>query len=348
MFNMDKRLRAFYADEVAIDATVRKQLRDTRVANEVRLENGLVRAGRKKPKRHQIQGGYAMKTVVQQPEGKYDIDNGAVFSPEALHKGDGDMTPLEVRAMVCSALQDPKFKRQPEVRKHCVRVYYDDGHWVDVPAYRELTDPYTKETYLELASTSWTRSDPAGVTKWFRDHEAAVSPDAEKSGDPQFRRITAYVKGLPKRRTSWTRWPTGFMVSVLVEECYKSSDRDDVALRNTLVAIRNRLLVSTVIYHPVLRSERLDRGVGTDEDSRCVAMREKLEDLLPKLNVLDRSDCTGADAAKAWDSLYGTTYFNDSLKENTAKAFGALGGATLGRFERGDGGRYGDGGGRAG
>jgi hypothetical protein len=353
MFNMDKRLRAFYKDEVAIDAPTRKVLHEARIANEERLENGLVTAGRKKPKRHIIQGGYAMKTVVQQPENKYDIDNGAIFPPAALLKANAsEMTTLEVRQMVCDALQDAKFKKKPEVRKHCVRVYYNDGYWVDVPAYREVTDSNTKETYLELASTRWTRSDPAGVTTWFRNLETTLSPDAEKQGDPQFRRITAYVKALSKQRTSWITWPTGFMSSVLVEKCFKSNDRDDVALRDTLEAIRNRLLVSTVIYHPVLTSERLDRGSGSDEDARCVEMREKLGELLPKLDVLDRSDCSDGDAAKAWDTLYGTTYFSEKLSEklseNATKVFGALGGATVSKFERGDGGRYGDGGGRTG
>jgi hypothetical protein len=349
MFNMDKQLRAFYTDEVAIDAATRKKLRDARVANEERLENGLTKAGRKKPKRHQIQGGYAMKTVVQQPNNKYDIDNGAIFSPDALLKSNGtEMTPLEVRTMVCDALKDSKFNKQPEVRSHCVRVYYNDGHWVDVPPYREVTNQYTKQTHLDLASTEWRRSDPAGVTTWFRGREAALSPDADKSGDPQLRRITAYVKALAKQRSSWTTWPTGFMLSVLVVECYTKNDRDDVALRDTLKAIQSRLLWNTTIYHPVLTTERLDRGKTLEDDPRCAALRDRLGELLPKLEVLDRSDCTESDAAKAWDTLYYTTYFQDSIKENAAKAFGALGGGSLGKFERGDGGRYGDRGGRTG
>lgn len=341
MFDMDAILRSYYTDEVAIDADIRKTLHNARVANEGRLENGLAKAGRKKPKRHQPQGGYAMKTVVQQPESKYDVDNGAVFEPSALMKTNGvEMTPLEVRQMVCDALQDEKFKTKPVVRTHCVRVQYNEGYWVDVPVYRELLNPLNNAPYLELASATWKISTPAAVTAWFRKLEVTRSPDAGGSGDPQFRRIVAYVKGLPKQRKTWT-WPTGFMMSVLVSECFHADARDDISLRKTLDAIFGRLSRSTEILHPILTRERLDKGTGGDKDPRCVAMHAKLGELLPNFAITDRHDCTAEDAARAWDALYGVTYFKDHLPPNTPKALAAVSTPVIGKFERGDGGRYG-------
>jgi len=42
------------------------------------------------------------------------------------------------------------------------------------------------------------------------------------------------------------------LVSTLVAECYRAdSDRDDGALYNTMVAVRDRLNFSTSIYNPV-------------------------------------------------------------------------------------------------
>ena len=341
MYNVDKKLRAFYSAEVTIDNKTRGVLRDARKANESRLKTGLEKGGRKTFKRHVKQGGYAMKTVVQQPKNKYDVDNGVVFSPDALLNGNGaELSPLEVRKVVCNALQDDKFTTPPQVRRHCVRVYYNDGYWVDVPVYREIVSP--SETYLEIASTDWKRSDPAGVTAWFRDVESR-SNDKGLSGDPQIRRIVAYIKGLAKTRESWN-WPTGFMVSVLVEECYRGDDRDDVTLRETLTAIRDRLKYNTAVRHPKFPLERLDRGDASSEDARCVEMRDKLTSLLPALDVLDASGCTAEEADKAWDTLYSTTWFRDQRTNKAAEsgAFGAFATGVPGKFERGDGGgRYG-------
>jgi hypothetical protein len=332
MYDMDKNLRKFYGDEVIIGTDVRKQLHDARVANENSLESGLKKAGKPLPKRHVRQGSYAMKTVVQHPNNAYDIDNGALFVKASLAgpRG-GDMTPLEARTMVCDALQDTNFKTKPEVRKNCVRVHYNEGRWVDIPVYREVVEGNT--TRLELASREWKTSDPEGVTAWF-ESLVSKSPDADKAGDPQFRRIVSYVKGLAKTRMSWN-WPTGFMVSVLVSECYVADARDDVSLRKTLKAIVQRLEGSRRIDHPVLSGERLDRG---DDDSRCIEMRDKLKELLQNLEILDDPKCTAEQAAKAWDTLYGVTFFRDRMKAGGNPVAAAIPTAAV---ERGSGGRYG-------
>ncbi len=123
------------------------------------------------------------------------------------------MPALASRQMVCDAVQDDKFKKAPEVRNHCVRIYYNDGYWVDVPVYRERTDPNTKNTFLELASADWKKSDPEGVTNLVSGSLTTREPDVSQGGDPQFRRIVAYVKGIAASRTSWN-WPSGFMISV--------------------------------------------------------------------------------------------------------------------------------------
>jgi hypothetical protein len=334
MYNIDSRLREFYAEEVVIGADIRKKLHEARVANEGRLESGLKKAEKPAPKRHVKQGSYAMKTVVQQPNNAYDIDNGALFDKAKLiGPNGGEMTPLEARTMVCDGLQDASFKKKPEVRPHCVRVHYNEGWWVDVPVYREVIEG--KVTRLELASSAWKASNPEGVTAWFDALVKSKSPDADKAGDPQFRRVVSYVKGLAKTRTSWN-WPTGFMISVLVSETYVSDERDDVSLRKTLKAIVKRLEGSLRIDHPVLAGERLDRG---DDDSRCVDMRDKLKDLMGNLDVLDDPKCSAEQAAKAWDTLYGVSFFRDRIKGGGTSAVAAA--TPTAAVERGTGGRYG-------
>ncbi len=171
MFDLDSNLRKLYGDKVAIPKSVREELHNARKANEDRLESGLAKAGKPQVKRHIRQGGYAMKTVVQQHDNAYDIDNGALFTYDSLlGPNKGPMSALDARKMVCDALQDDKFKKKPEVRANCVRVFYNDGYWVDVPVYRERVDANTKATYLELASADWKlwspKASPSGSRTW--------------------------------------------------------------------------------------------------------------------------------------------------------------------------------------
>jgi hypothetical protein len=342
MFDLDATLRKFYGDKVAIPKSVRDELRDARAANETRLENGLTKAGKPKVKRHVRQGGYAMKTVVQQHDNAYDIDNGALFTYDSLlGPNKGPMSAPDARKMVCDALQDDKFKTKPEIRTNCVRVSYNDGYWVDVPVYRERVDANTKTTYLELASADWKRTDPEGVTAWFQDMEKRLSRDFDEGGDPQFRRVVAYVKALAVSRKTWN-WPNGFMISVLAESCFTADDRDDVSLRKTLKAMHSVLVQNMPIMHPKIKGERLD--VKGDPDVRCVEMRDKLAELLKELQILDDPKCNAEQAASVWDTVYGTDYFRDKFGGRGSGAKAALSFASSdspSKFERGDGGRYG-------
>src|SRR3546814_5852693 len=85
------------------------------------------------------QGYHAMKTMIQGEDSDYDIDDGVYFEKDHLvGPNGGEMSGRAVRQMVCKALQDERFKVPPEVRKNCVRVYYNDGYHVDLPSYRKI------------------------------------------------------------------------------------------------------------------------------------------------------------------------------------------------------------------
>src|SRR5437588_5067045 len=102
MYNLDATLRKFYSSKVAIPTSVRQTLSKARIDNEERLERNLAKAAKPKVKRHIRQGGYAMKTVVQQPGNAYDIDNGAMFNyASLLGPSGGAMSALDARSMVC-------------------------------------------------------------------------------------------------------------------------------------------------------------------------------------------------------------------------------------------------------
>lgn len=256
-----------------------------------------------------------MRTMVQQPDKDYDVDDGVYFDLEQL-KGPrgGDKSASEVKEMVRKALHDDSFERPPEKLKHCIRVYYSAGYHVDVPVYRRIVEEDiwgNEEIHVELASTDWKTSNPLAVTDWFLDANKAKSPNNDNGG--QLRRIVRLLKAFARSRPSWREHiATGFMITKLVVEEYSANaDREDRALYNTMVAIRNRLSWNLEIKHPTVEGEMLTKG---PDDSQARFLREKLDWAVGELDVLFQGDCNREQALKAWGKAFNTEFFIDRLE----------------------------------
>lgn len=345
MYNTSVQVLGFHNAKVALPSSERTEMRKRRDANRDRLKNGLTRGEKPAPIGQRTQGSYAMRTMVQDADTDYDIDDGVYFRKEKLvgAKG-GEMSALAVRQMVCDALQDSRFKTAPEVLKNCVRVHYNEGFHVDVPAYRriEKTDAWTgKTTYTyELASSDWKASDALAVTQWFRDRNELHSTDLDDT-DGQFCRVVRLLKTFARSRSSWkSLTATGFMLTKLADDSFRASDgRDDVALRETMKAIRERLQWNTTIAHPTLTGENITR----ENDGRPCHFKDRLVENLKHLEVLDRHDCTHADAMAAWDKVFCTDWF--SAQPEPAGGSGGGSAKVASRVpsqpvEKRDGGRY--------
>ncbi len=302
---------AFHDERVTLSTAARNEMRTRRNSNRKRLEKGLERDEEPQPRMLKSQGSYAMWTMVQYKAKDYDIDDGVYFAKDELKgpKG-GDRTPLAAKEMVKKAGHDDSFKKPPDVRANCVRVYYDAGYHVDVPVYRIVEEegaPAATESY-ELASSEWKSSDPAEVTNWFSKENQSQSPNKENGG--QLRRITRLLKTFARSRDSWnTRIATGFMITKLVVEKYQVNDaREDTSLYDTMRSIRDRLKTNLEVDHPVVSGEKLTKG---PDDARTRFLREKLSEAIDTLDVLFDPDCTTAESRKAWDKAFNTDFFRN-------------------------------------
>lgn len=342
MFDCSSHITKYHDDKVSLPKVERDRMRERRNANRERLKKGLQNKGNPTPIGCHSQGSYTMRTMVQDSGNDFDIDDGVYFREEDLvgPKG-GELSPLQVRQMVCEALQDEnRFARAPEVLKNCVRVYYSEGHHVDVPAYRRLeeTSFWTGEseyTY-ELASAEWKRSDPRQVTNWFNDRNAKLSPDSTSSKGGQFRRVVRLLKKFARSRPSWkSSIATGFMLTKLAEESFVPVlGRDDQAFRETMEKIRSRLTWNTSIEHPVLGGEWLTK----DDDARPAFLRKRLAENLKHLAILDQADCTHEQAMKAWDKVFCCDWFVQ--QQPTESCSGSTYGKPSRAVEKRGGGRY--------
>jgi len=321
MFDCSKEVLGYHDDEVTLPQAQRTEMRDRRDSNRTRVRNGLVKNKDPQPREFASQGSYEMKTMVQHPEKDYDIDDGIYFEKDDLKgQNDAEKSALDAREMVRDAVDDGSFKRSPEARKNCVRVYYEAGYHVDIPVYRRVvTKNWSggEDEHFELAASDWKRSDARNVTAWFDGENRRQSPDT--SNGRQLRRMCREIKKFSQSRAAWkSQIAGGFMITKLVTECYKSNTlREDTALYETMRAVRDRLNYNLVVQHPVTPDETITKG---DDDPKTQFLRDKLTDALSWLEVLFSPECTRKDALAAWDKVFDTTYFIGKLESEKKDA----------------------------
>jgi hypothetical protein len=319
MYDCAKDVRAYHDQEVTLPKTEQDAMRDRRDANRTRLRNGLANASKPAPLEFVKQGSYAMKTMVRDPDNDYDIDDGVYFRKEDLVGGRGaEMTSLQARQMVRNAVDDGKFKRAPEVRSNCVRVFYEKGYHVDLPVYRRVvtSTAFGDEVHYELAASSgWKRSDARDVSDWYEDERGKSADGA------QLRRINRDLKKYARSRYSWRGGIlSGFGITVLTTERYRVNDREDRALYDTMVAIRDRLSWDLQVAHPVTPGDYITSG---SDDARARCFRDKLTEAIVTLQPLFETDCTRERALKCWDKVFATTFFSERLEEEKRAAVAA-------------------------
>lgn len=311
MFDCSKDVRAYHDQEVTLPKSEQDAMRDRRNANRTRLRNGLTEADKPAPLEFVKQGSYAMKTMTRDANNDYDIDDGVYFRKEDLVGDRGaEMTSLQARQMVRDAVDDGKFKTPPEVRSNCVRVFYKKGYHVDLPVYRRVvtSTAFGEEIHYELAASSgWKRSDARDVSDWYEDERA-------KSADGvQLRRINRDLKKYARSRESWRdSILSGFGISVLTTERFRYNDREDQALYDTMVAIRDRLNYDLQVAHPVTPGDFITSG---PDDARARCFRDKLTGAIDTLQPLFEANCTRERALKCWDKVFATTFFSERLEE---------------------------------
>lgn len=320
MYDMTADFQRFYDLHVRLGDTRRQNLAEKRDLNLKRLNEGLDDLGKPHYSSSRNQGGYAMHTLNQpHPHGAddYDIDVAVIFRKEDLPEA-----PLLARQRVRDALQKRcgQFADVPEARTNAVTIWYAEGYHIDFAVYRTYTDAAGR-TVMEHASTEWKERSPSAVTDWYLDQVTKLSPVASGSvpyassvQEGQFRRVTRWTKYYCRSRSGWSL-PGGMIVSALLAEgCYRAdAERDDRALYDTLVALKNRLSYSTKVYSPIDGS---DLTAKTEVENQVKRLHTYLTTHLPKLDILfDQSACTRQKARSAWNWIFKHAFWSDEEKQ---------------------------------
>ncbi|MDA3877629.1 MAG: hypothetical protein PF483_11140 [Halothiobacillus sp.] len=322
--NCNKEMRGFHSDEVTLPNAEQTQMRKRRDAGRTRLRNGLKGNDHALPSELSSQGSYAMRTMVQDSESDYDIDDGVYFEKEDLKDGDAYLSPHAARVRVSEALKDDRLEFNAQVKVNCVRQRYPEGYHIDIPVYRIIraTDDSGADTvsYEHSSGDHWIESDARSVTKWYNDAVGTELSTGEKDGS-QLRRVTKLTKKFARSRVAWkAKTASGICLSKLVVDHFKTVEgREGDALRDVWTSIHSKLEYSLQIIHPVIPGTNL-ADEGSDE---LRYFREKLGEALDNLSVLDEDDCSREDACKAWNKVFNTTYFTDNISADDDKSIPA-------------------------
>ncbi|WP_209400443.1 cyclic GMP-AMP synthase DncV-like nucleotidyltransferase [Pseudozobellia sp. WGM2] len=174
---------------------------------------------------------------------KYDVDDGIYFI--------GDKSPSDrpstatYHSWICQAV-DGHTSTPPIDKNTCVRTVFSDGHHIDQPIY------YKQGNSPELAHKrdGYIKSDPLEYTNWFND---------KADETPQLRQLVRYGKSWIDFRhfsNSTKKMPSGLILTILITENLVSrKDRDDIALKETLINIQAKLDASFSCYRPTTPSD---------------------------------------------------------------------------------------------
>lgn len=319
MYHYDEAVRGYESDCVRLPEAIKNKLRDHRNANRDRLKRNLPEKVRISGDNFLPQGSMAIGTTIQCPENDYDIDDGVWFYKEDLaHDSGAEMTVREVQQIVCDALADKNFNKQPEVHHNCVRVFYAEGHHVDVPCYRLLNAGRDDEQQQLAGAEGFVDSDPTQINAWFEKRVADLNALREGEGS-QLRRMVRLLKRFARSRGEDWDMPNGLKLTMLVEECLPAGyERDDECCYHLLSALHTRLLSSLEVENRAQEIPR-DKLTKTSADANMLELRDRVAEALGELAVLHTAECSGEDAAEAWDWVFQSDGYFTSYNKDVAK-----------------------------
>jgi hypothetical protein len=208
----------------------------------------------------QSQGSFVMDTIIKPHNGEeFDLDDGVYFQGNLTEEQRADTKVFH--DLIIKAIDINNEIEEIVDKDTCVRVKYQRNYesqnlnfHIDIPIYyaEELETP-------ELANKKegWVESSPVEFIAWFEEKaksgfEKAYLFESLKYAEPyekwlsdirkqdcQLRRIVRYLKAWADLKKG--EMPCGIIMSILAANNYSENERDDIALKDTLVNINETL-----------------------------------------------------------------------------------------------------------
>ncbi|WP_373514045.1 CBASS cGAMP synthase [Persicitalea sp.] len=224
---------------------------------------------------------------------KYDVDDGVYFIDDEANRVSAQTYHNQIYAAVTGYTDE-----DPTDKDTCVRVVFHDGHNIDLPIY--FKDKSDSDALPELAhkSEQWPYSDPRAFVKWFNKHAKE---------NPQLYKLVRYAKAWCDNQNYLAgarKMPSGLVLTIwFTENARYSNDRDDIALRDTLKAVRNSIDAEFSCLRPTeLKDENLLEKYSHEE-----YFKKKLDDFLESAEQAI-SESNQKEACAKWQRHLGSRF----------------------------------------
>ncbi len=278
----------------------------------------------------QTQGSFVMDTIIRPINDDYDLDDGVYFqgniSVERRAK------PQIFHDLIIKTIDKNHIIEEIIDKPTCVRVKYknsvdgkDLGFHIDLPIY--YADNFHNP---DLADTlkGWTLSNPVEFIAWFEEKtksgfEKAFLMESLKYAEPfekwlsdirkkdcQIRKIVRYMKSWADLKKE--EMPSGIIMTILVANNYSENERDDIALRDTLVNIEKYLNANN------FKCPRPTTPIGEDlfatySDNQKKYFQKALSEFINAAKQAIEMELQN-DACKKWQQFLGERF--TCIKEN--------------------------------
>lgn len=274
----------------------------------------------------QSQGSFIMDTIIKPLNDDFDLDDGVYFQG-VLSKKDRP-APQIFHNWVIRAIDSDNAYESVKDKPCCVRVLYKQGFHIDLPIY--YADNYDCPDLAETKN-GWILSNPVEFIAWFEEKtnsgfQKAFMYESLKYAEPyqkwltdirkqdcQLRRVVRYMKAWADLKRN--EMPCGIIMTILVANNFVENYRDDVALRDTLVNIKNYLDSNGLKCPRPTSPEEEDLFANTS-----IAQKQYFMNALNGFIISANNAITGTtetDSCKEWEKHFGSRFPCQLAKEPT-------------------------------
>lgn len=255
-----------YNEAIKLSETDRLKLQGARDSLRSRMNNAFMKLNETDRLTHELvfqtQGSYIMDTIIKPESADFDLDDGVYFHGPLSEEQRKDTKAFH--NIILKAIDKNIEIEEIQDKSTCVRVKYfsnfqdrDLAFHIDLPIY--YAENY-ETPELAHKEEGWVESSPIEFVEWF---ERKAASGFEKSfliesfktnneyepltkwfsdirkNDTQLRKIVRYLKAWADLKKN--EMPCGIIMTILAAKNFFPNDRDDIALKNTLVKIKEDL-----------------------------------------------------------------------------------------------------------
>ncbi len=232
-----------------------------------------------------IQGSYKMGTIILTRDNECDLDDGVYFLRE---KG---VTGTTLQTWIKNAIEDAT-TTPPEHHKKCVRVIYKSEYHIDLPAYYFPEDD--EHPLLAVKNSDLEESDPKEIVEWY---------GGKKDENGQLHRHVKYLKAWCDHKRN--KMPSGLAMTILAENNLQTNDRDDIALKDTLIEIQKSLDIK---FECIVPGTPYDDLFVDYDDTRKNNFLSNLDNFVADAEKAVENEANQLKASKLWKKHLGDKF----------------------------------------